>query len=124
MGLFDDLAGKALGMLGGSGDSSDGQLGGILKMLAPNGGSGLGGLLQSFQEKGLGNTVASWVGKGENLPISADQIQSVLGHETVQNLAAKLGISGDQISSMLAQYLPDVVDKLTPDGTLPEDPQA
>lgn len=124
MGLFDELAGKALGMLGGSEDSSDGQLGGILKMLAPNGGSGLGGLLQSFQEKGLGNAVASWVGKGENLPISADQIQSVLGNETVQNLAAKLGISGDQISTMLAQYLPDVVDKLTPDGTLPEDPQA
>lgn len=124
MGIFDDLAGKALSMLGGSGDSSNGPLGGILEMLAPNGAGGLGGLLQSFQEKGLGDTVASWVGKGENLPISADQIQSALGNETVQNLAAKFGISGDQISSMLAQYLPDAVDKLTPDGTLPKDPQA
>ncbi len=121
MGLFDDLAGKALGMLsGGSGENSDNPLGGILEMVMPKDSGGLGGLLQSFQQKGLGDTVASWIGKGENLPISADQIQSVLGNETIQNLAAKFGISSDEISTMLAQYLPGTVDKLTPDGNIPD----
>jgi len=122
MGLFDDLASKAMGMLSGaSGENSDNPLGGILEMVMPKDSGGLGGLVQSFQEKGLGETVSSWVGKGENLPISADQIQSVLGNETVQNLASKFGLSGDNLSSMLAQYLPGIVDKLTPDGTLPKD---
>jgi len=120
MGLFDELAGKALGMMGGSEDSSSGLMGGIVDMLAPKGSGGLGGLLQSFQEKGFGDKVSSWVGNGENLPISADQIQSVLGNETIQNIASKFGISGDDISSMLAQYLPGTIDKLTPDGTNPE----
>ncbi|MSN26686.1 MAG: DUF937 domain-containing protein [Geobacter sp.] len=120
MGLFDELAGKALGMMGGSEDSSSGLMGGIVDMLAPKGSGGLGGLLQSFQEKGLGDKVSSWVGNGENLPISADQIQSVLGNDTIQNIASKFGISGDDISSMLAQYLPGTVDKLTPDGTIPD----
>lgn len=122
MGLFDDLAGKAMGMLSGaSGENSDNPLGGILEMVMPKDSGGLGGLVQSFQDKGLGDLVSSWVGKGENLPISADQIQNVLGNETVQNLASKFGLSGDNLSSMLAQYLPGVVDKLTPDGTLPKD---
>lgn len=122
MGLFDDLAGKAMGMLSGtSGENSDNPLGGILEMVMPKDSGGLGGLVQSFQDKGLGDLVSSWVGKGENLPISADQIQSVLGNETVQNLASKFGLSGDNLSSMLAQYLPGIVDKLTPDGTLPKD---
>ena len=122
MGLFDDFAGKAMGALNGSGDSSDGPLGGILEMVMPKGSGGLGGLVQSFQEKGLGEMVSSWVGKGENLPVSAEQIQSALGNETIRNLASKLGISGDDMSSMLAQYLPGAVDKLTPDGTIPKNP--
>lgn len=122
MGLFDDLAGKAMSMLSGaSGDNADNPLGNILEMVMPKDSGGLGGLVQSFQDKGLGDMVSSWVGKGENLPISAEQIQSVLGNETVQNLASKFGLSGDNLSSMLAQYLPGVVDKLTPDGTLPKD---
>lgn len=117
MGMFDDLAGKAMGMLGDSGEDSGGMLSGIINTLAPG---GLGGLVQSFKDKGLGETAASWIGKGENLPISADQIQSVLGNETIQNLASKFGISSDQLSSMLAQYLPETVDKLTPEGTIPD----
>lgn len=120
MGLFDELAGKALGMLNSSEGGSSGLMGGILEMVAPNSSGGIGGLLQSFQEKGLGDTVSSWIGNGENLPISADQIQSVLGSDTVQNLASQFGISGDELSSMLSQHLPGLVDKLTPDGKLPD----
>jgi uncharacterized protein YidB (DUF937 family) len=120
MGFLDGLAGKALGMFGGSGEAPSGLFAEIMEMVAPNASGGLNGLLQSFQDKGLGDTISSWIGTGENLPISSDQIQSVLGNETIQNLASKFGISSDQISSLLAQHLPGAVDKLTPDGTLPE----
>jgi uncharacterized protein YidB (DUF937 family) len=120
MGLFDELAGKALSMLGGSEEGSSGLIGGILEMVAPNSSGGIGGLLQSFQDQGLGDTVSSWIGNGENLPISAEQIQSVLGSEKIQNLASQFGMSGDDLSSMLSQHLPGLVDKLTPNGTLPD----
>ena len=120
MGLFDELAGKAFGMLGGSGDAQSGLLGGIIETVASSDSGGLNGLLQSFKEKGLGEAVSSWVGTGENLPVSSEQIRNVLGNETIQNLASKFGISTDEISSMLAQHLPGAVDNLTPDGTLPE----
>jgi uncharacterized protein YidB (DUF937 family) len=120
MGLFDELAGKAFGMLGGSGDAKSGLLDGIMETVASSGSGGLSGLLQSFKDKGLGEAVSSWVGTGDNLPVSSEQIRNVLGNETIQNLASKFGISTDEISSMLAQHLPGAVDNLTPDGTIPE----
>ena len=80
---------------------------------------GISGLVQSFKEKGLSEVVGSWISTGKNLPITADQIQSVLGNEKVQQIAGKLGIPMDQVSSGLAQLLPQVIDKLTPDGKLP-----
>ena len=64
--------------------------------------------------------MASWIGTGENLPISAQQLQSVLGNEQVRAIAQKLGISGDAAASGLASVLPQVIDKLTPTGTVPE----
>ena len=73
---------------------------------------GIGGLVEQFQSKGLGEIASSWVGKGDNLPISADQLQGVLGGDMVSGLAAKFGVSQDQI----AQLLPQVVDQLTPNG--------
>lgn len=81
---------------------------------------GLQGLIKSFEEKGLGGVAASWVGTGQNLPISAEQIQSVLGNEQVAAFAQKLGISPQDVSTHLAQLLPQVVDKLTPNGSIPE----
>lgn len=81
---------------------------------------GLPGLIKSFEEKGLGGIAASWVGTGPNQPISAAQIQSVLGSEQVGAFAQKLGISPQEVSDRLAQLLPQVVDKLTPNGSLPE----
>ena len=85
----------------------------------PNGG-GLAGLLQQFKDGGLGQLADSWVGTGKNLPISAEQIQSVLGSEQVRQMAAKVGIAPDMLSGQLAQLLPQVVDKATPDGTVPD----
>ena len=81
---------------------------------------GLQGLIQSFQQGGLGDIVNSWVSSGQNLPISAEQIQSVLGGSGLQELAAKLGISPAQASGSLAEMLPQMVDKMTPNGEVPQ----
>jgi uncharacterized protein YidB (DUF937 family) len=81
---------------------------------------GLSGLLQQFHDKGLGGLVTSWVSTGQNLPISADQIQHVLGSEQVKELAAKAGISPDVACSHLAEFLPMLIDKLTPNGQVPQ----
>ncbi len=80
---------------------------------------GLSGLIQSFHDQGLGGIVSSWVGTGQNLPISSEQIQQVLGNERVQQLALKAGISPQMASSTLTQLLPMLVDKLTPNGQVP-----
>jgi uncharacterized protein YidB (DUF937 family) len=119
MGLFDDVVGKLSGMLGGEGEEK-GLLGGIMEMLSGGEEGGLGGLVQKFKDKGLGDVVSSWISTGENLPVNADQIKEALGSETIQNLAAKVGISPDELSAKLSQFLPGVIDKLTPDGSLPE----
>ena len=81
---------------------------------------GLGGLVQTFQQGGLSEAVTSWVGSSNNLPVSPDQIQQVLGNEKVQALASKLGISSSDASSHLAQLLPAVIDHLTPTGQVDE----
>jgi uncharacterized protein YidB (DUF937 family) len=81
---------------------------------------GLAGLVQKFQAGGLGDVVASWISTGQNLPVSADQIVNVLGDGRIQEIARTLGIEPDAVSGHLAQVLPQVVDKLTPNGTLPE----
>lgn len=118
MGLLDDMVAKATGT-GSSTEPTSGLAGGILEMLKKQPG-GLSGLVQTFQEKGLGGIVNSWVGTGQNLPISAEQIQGALGSEKVKQLAAKAGISPEVASSKLAELLPTVVDKLTPDGKIQE----
>lgn len=110
MGLLDSIAGMASQALSsGSGNSSLMQ--GVLGMLQNQEG-GIGGLVQQFKDKGLGDIASSWVGKGENLPISGEQLQGVLGSDVVSSMAAKFGVSQDQI----AQFLPQLVDKLTPNG--------
>ncbi len=120
MGIVDELVGKVSGMLGGGGEQHSGLLGGIMEMLSGGGSGGLSGLLQAFQEKGLGDVISSWIGTGANQAISADQIQEVLGSDMVRNLAAKAGIPTEEIGGKLAELLPGVIDKLTPDGTIPE----
>lgn len=127
MGLFDSVigaatqaAGGALGQaFGGGGDAQSpgnvlGGLGGLLE-----GSGGLAGLLQLFQQSGLGNVVSSWVSTGQNLPISAEQITAVLGSDVVGKFAQSLGIDPQQAAGQLSQLLPKAVDALTPDGQLP-----
>ncbi len=116
MGLLDKLENEAIGKVMGS--TSNPMASTLLQMIQNQPG-GLQGLVQSFHDKGLGGLVASWVGSGQNMPITADQIHQVLGSDQVKALAAKAGISPDQAGSAIAQLLPGIVDKLTPNGEIP-----
>jgi uncharacterized protein YidB (DUF937 family) len=80
---------------------------------------GVPGLVQKFQQSGMEAHVASWISSGTNLPITADQIQQVLGSAAVQKFASGAGISTDEASNHLASLLPSIVDHLTPNGTVP-----
>ena len=101
-----------------AGSSSETSLTQIVQMLVTHEG-GTDGLVKTFQTKGLGGIFSSWLGSGNNLPISADQIRSVFGNERIAGLATKLGISPDVASQKAAEILPVVIDKLSPNGTLP-----
>lgn len=80
---------------------------------------GLPGLLEKFQRGGLGDVASSWVGTGENLPISPSQLEGALGSDLLGNLARQFGLSPGDAASQLSEVLPGVVDKLTPEGRLP-----
>ena len=81
---------------------------------------GLQGLVREFEQKGLGATVKSWIGTGPNQPISPDQVHQALGPDTIAQMAAKFGLSPQELSQKLSQILPKAVDSMTPDGTLPK----
>jgi uncharacterized protein YidB (DUF937 family) len=117
MGLLDNLENAAMGkVLGGN---SNPLAAGILQMIQNQPG-GLPGLVQSFHDKGMGGLVSSWVSTGPNPPISGDQVHQVLGSDQVKELAAKAGINPDTASAAIAQLLPGIVDKLTPNGSVPD----
>ena len=130
MGLLDGLIGNVIGsMLGGNRSQNpfdagnQGQGGNVflqiaLSLLQQNG--GLEGVLNKFRQSGLAQQADSWVGTGENMNISADQLQHVLGSSTINDLASQLGMPPDQAGSALAQMLPDIVNRLTPQGQVPE----
>src|SRR6266576_319474 len=119
MGLFDSLLGAAGGKNAQSGESNPlmAVLGGLL---AQSG--GLQGLASKFAQSGQGNAFQSWVGMDENQPVSNDQIQNALGSEQVNAIATKMGVDPAVASTFLAEYLPKIVDKLTPAGKI--DPTA
>jgi uncharacterized protein YidB (DUF937 family) len=119
MGFFDEVAGGLLKNVFSGQDSQGGMLESIMAILKSSESGGAEGLLNTFKEKGLGEVMSSWIGTGENLPISSEQIQQVLGNDQVKQIAEKLGVSPDDASSGLAEMLPQIVDQLTPDGSLP-----
>jgi uncharacterized protein YidB (DUF937 family) len=80
---------------------------------------GLQNIASQFEKNGFGGTMKSWVSQGQNLPITADQIHQVLGSDKVKELAAKMGLPADKVAELLAQHLPQAIDKATPDGKLP-----
>src|SRR5215813_2359081 len=113
MGLLD----IAQGLLANS-DSSGNVIGTVMEVLNSRSG-GLDGIVQSLQQGGLTETVSSWIGSGQNAPVSGDQLQSALGSGVVQDLASKLGVSPDVAGSHLAELLPGIIDRLTPNGEVP-----
>ena len=108
MGLFDGLVGGVLG----AGMVS------VVNGLAERHG-GLQGLVSELQSKGLGGAVQSWIATGPNQPVSADQLHQALGSDTMAQLAAKIGISPQELAAKLSEVLPQAVDKVTPNGILP-----
>jgi uncharacterized protein YidB (DUF937 family) len=115
MGLFDSVAGAVLGQVMGE---KAGMAKIAMEMLNQQG--GLTGILTKFQQAGFAEQVATWVGKGENASISANQIKEVLGSNMIANMAAKFGISPELLSNQLAQHLPTIIDKMTPNGKIDE----
>ena len=95
----------------GAQPTSDQGAGGLL--------GGLGGLLEKLQKGGLGNAINSWIGHGQNQPVSPGQLGSALGPDLIKMLAQRSGMSEEEITKQLSQILPGVVDKLTPQGRLP-----
>lgn len=124
MGLFDSIAGQvaqqataALSGQGGAGGDKMMQM--VMGLLNNPELGGISGLVSAFQKNGLGEVVASWISNNTNLPISAAQIQSVLGQGPLQDLAAKTGLSTNEVAANLSEHLPGLVDQLTPEGKLP-----
>jgi uncharacterized protein YidB (DUF937 family) len=103
----------------------DGLLGGVVgaEMAAVVNGfiekhGGVQGIVAQMEQQGLGNTVKSWVGPGANLPISPDQVHTVFGSDAISGLAAKFGMSPQDLAGALSKVLPQAVDKLTPNGVV------
>jgi uncharacterized protein YidB (DUF937 family) len=80
---------------------------------------GLSAIVAKLEQAGFGDQVKSWIGNGQNLPITADQLRQVLGNDTVRQIAAKYNIPIDQVAEVLAHQLPVAVDQASPDGKLP-----
>lgn len=120
MGLLDDVLSMA--GIGGSAQNSQHAtaLGAIMEYINSPQVGGISGLQQMFHNQGLGGIISSWIGTGQNLPISKDQLQNALHGETLQNVASRAGIDPSQLTGMMSQLLPHVVDKLTPNGQVPD----
>jgi uncharacterized protein YidB (DUF937 family) len=115
MGLMETLTGlfKSSGM-------QDKLISGIGSMIT-DGKISMSGLQAQAEKAGLGDLFNSWVGTGENKPISAEQVKSMATEGGLQKLADDAGISIDEAAEEVSKVLPDLVDKVTPDGVLPAD---
>lgn len=102
----------------GGGNKQDDLISTVMILLGGQG--GLQNLISQFDAKGLGDIIGSWVGTGQNQSISPDQLQNVLGSDVLGGIASKLGLNVNDLSSQLSNLLPGVVDKLTPEGKVPE----
>jgi uncharacterized protein YidB (DUF937 family) len=129
---LDNLLGGLLGGSGGAGGALGSLLGGskggaspltallpvVTGMLA---GGGLGKIMSGLQSAGLEDKAKSWISKGENQPLSADEVKRVVPADKIAEVAQKAGVSHDDAAGLIAQALPAVVDHVTPDGHVPDD---
>ncbi len=123
MGFLDEMAKGVLGKVLGGGTSQNPLMDIVFGLISNPQTGGLQGLIQTFKEKGLGDAVSSWISTGENQAVSGGQIQHALGGNFIQQIAEKLGSSGSEVSGGLANLLPEIIDRLTPNGSLPESNQ-
>lgn len=123
MGLLDTLVTSAVSnALGGNANTMTGNLvKGVVGMMTSGATGGLSGLVDKFTQSGLGDIAASWVGKGENKPISPDQVVEALGQDKVDELAEEAGIPKEKGAEVLSEVLPNVVNEMTPDGEVPKE---
>jgi uncharacterized protein YidB (DUF937 family) len=144
MSILNQIIGGVLGSSGGASSPlqgvlanilGGGQQGGMAGQPAPQGGfgggfgggaggglaGGLGGLIAAFQQAGLGHIADSWVRSGPNQPVSPEQLQNVFGADRVNNMASHAGMQPGDFLSQLSQHLPNAVDRLTPNGRLPDE---
>jgi len=119
MGLLDSVAGMVAGQAGGGGGQAALVQALVSLLGSQRGAGGLNDLIARFEQGGLGQVIGSWVSTGQNLPISADQLQSVLGSGNLGAIAQQLGLSHGEAAEQLSQVLPQVVDRMTPNGQLP-----
>lgn len=108
MGLLDGLLGGTVGAA---------LVTAATDLIEKNG--GISGLAQKFQEQGLTPIIQSWISTGENQPIAPEQVDKAIGPDLISELAAKAGVSPEELRQKLAEILPAAVDKLTPEGKLP-----
>ncbi len=126
MAALEDILDQMLGQTGTAGQSPMAGLIGALFHGVPGGMNaggvgGLAGLASHFDQAGLGGIIQSWIGNGANLPITPDQLERVLGTERVGAIASHNGVPASSLLTELAQLLPGMVDRMTPDGHLPDD---
>ena len=123
MGLLDSLVTSAVSSaLGGNANTLTGNLvNGVVSMLTNSSSGGLNGLVEKFKQSGLGDVAASWVGTGENKPVTPQQLEEALGADKVAELAKEAGIPADKGAEVLSQVLPNVVNEMTPDGEVPDE---
>jgi uncharacterized protein YidB (DUF937 family) len=119
MGVLDGLLGQLGGLFGGGAQQKN-VVNSVLEMLNKPGARGLADIVKGFESRGLSQLVQSWVSTGKNLPASAQQIEQGLGLEKITALAQSLGLTPDVMKAKLAEILPQVIDKLTPDGVVPK----
>ncbi|HVN36306.1 MAG TPA: YidB family protein [Casimicrobiaceae bacterium] len=119
MGTLDGILGSLMGgAVGGAGAQQSPLMQIALRILQQNG--GVEGVLDKFRQGGYADQASSWLSTGQNLPISGAALQEVLGSGTIGQIAQQLGLSHGEAAGGLAQMLPQVIDKLTPSGTIPD----
>jgi len=123
MGVLGEMVKGLLGKALGGGSSQNPLMDIVMGLITNPQSGGLQGLIQTFKEKGLGDAMSSWISTGKNQSVSGDQIQHALGGNIIQQIAQQLGSSKSEVSGGLANLLPDIIDKLTPTGKLPEGDQ-
>ncbi|WP_158741995.1 YidB family protein [Acidisphaera sp. L21] len=137
MGILDGIVGSLLGGGGASspmqgvlmnllGGNQQQQQGGYQEPGLMGGGGGglpggLGGLVSTLEQAGLGSAVQSWIGNGANQPVSPQQLQTAFGDDQVQSMASQSGMAPQDFLSQLSQHLPNAVNAMTPNGRLPDE---